>query len=120
MTHLSRLLAVAASIAVLTQSVTAETNAYSGPVASSDFFRFIAEHSGDAVRLAAEGDIPADQIEKTEDAVFFWQSNVQIGVEANALLQDETIALDGCYRIRLADARVGVVAYFLDTSNDCE
>jgi hypothetical protein len=120
MTHFSRLLAVAASIAALTQSVTAETNAYSGRVATGDFFRFIEEHSGDAVRLTAEGDIPEDQIEKTDDAVFFWQANVQIGVEPNALLRDETIALDGCYRIRLADARVGVTAYFLDHSSDCE
>jgi hypothetical protein len=120
MTHLSRLLVVAASMAVLTQSVTAESNAYSGPVLANDFFLFIEEHSGDAVRLTAEGDIPADQLEKTDDAVFFWRANVQIGVQPNALLQDETIALNGCYRIRLADARAGLMAYFLDSSSDCE
>jgi hypothetical protein len=116
---LTRLLVVAAMQAALTQAVVAETSAYTGGVATTDFFRFIEENSGAAVRLAAEGDLPADQIEKTDDAVFFWQSNVQVGVEPGAL-QNERIALNGCYRIRLADARVGVTAYFLDTSSDCE
>jgi hypothetical protein len=117
--HLSKLLIVLAMPVVMTQAVTAETNAYSGAVVSADFFAFIAEHSGDAVKLAAEGDVPADQLEKTEEAVFFWQANVQVGVEPDAL-QNEKIALNGCYRIRLADARAGVTAYFLDSSTDCE
>ena len=120
MKHFSTPLVVAAALAGLIQTATAETNAYTGPVATSDFFRFIEEHSGDAVRLVAEGDIPADQIEKTDDAVFFWQANVQVGVEPNALQPGEKIALNGCYRIRLADARQGVMAYFLDNSSDCE
>jgi hypothetical protein len=51
--------------------------------------------------------------------VFFWQANVQVGV-APAALQNEKIALNGCYRIRLDEARQGVTAYFLDDSSDCE
>jgi hypothetical protein len=119
MSHLSKLLGAAALLAACATAVTAETNAYSGAVATTDFFRFIEEHSGAAVTLAAEGDIPADQIEKTDDAVFFWQANVQVGV-APVALQNDKIALKGCYRIRLADARQGVTAYFLDDSSDCE
>jgi hypothetical protein len=119
MRHFSRLLATAAMVAGLATAVLAETNAYSGAVASTDFFRFIEEHSGDAVKLAAEGDVPADQMEKTDAAVFFWQANVQVGV-APAALQNEKIALNGCYRIRLDEARQGVTAYFLDDSSDCE
>jgi hypothetical protein len=120
MKHFPKLLVAAATLAALTQAVTAETTAYSGAVASTDFFRFIEEHSGDAVKLAAEGDIPADQIEKTDDAVFFWQASIQVGVEPAALIQDAKIALNGCYRIRLADARAGVTQYFLDNSEDCQ
>jgi hypothetical protein len=119
MTHFFKLLILAAAVIALNKAVTAETTAYKGEVVSSDFFRFIEQHSGDAVKLAAEGPVPADQIEKTDDAVFFWQSNVQVGVEPGAF-QDEKIALNGCYRIRLADARAGVTAYFLDLSSDCE
>jgi hypothetical protein len=119
MSRFSKLLAATALLATCATAVTAETNAYSGAVASTEFFRFIEEHSGGAVTLAAEGDMPADQMEKTDDAVFFWQANVQIGVAPMAL-QNEKIALNGCYRIRLADARQGVTAYFLDDSSDCE
>jgi hypothetical protein len=119
MKHSLTLLALAGVVAALSNAATAGTSDYSGGVASDDFVRFIEEHSGDAVRLAAEGDLPADQIEKTDDAVFFWQQNVQIGVAPNALRNDK-IAINGCYRIRLADARVGVTAYFLDNSSDCE
>jgi hypothetical protein len=119
MRHFFKLLVGAAALAALTQAVTAETNAYTGAVATSDFFRFIEEHSGDVVRLAAEGDVPADQIEKTDDVVFFWKANVQIGVGPDAL-QNEKIALNGCYRIRLADTRAGMTAYLLDNSSDCE
>ena len=120
MKHFSTSLVVAAALAALAGAATAETNGYTGPVATGDFFRFIEEHSGDAVRLAAEGDIPADQIEKTDEAVFFWESNIYVGVEPVALQSDEKIALNGCYRIRLADARAGVIAFFLDNSSDCE
>lgn len=119
MKHISKLLIVLALPAAMATAVTAETNAYSGAVGSADFYQFIAEHSGAAVKLAAEGDMPADQIEKTDEAVFFWQESVQIGVEPDAL-QNDKIALNGCYRIRLADARAGVTAYFLDSSTDCE
>jgi hypothetical protein len=119
MTHFFKLLILAAAVIALNNAVTAETTTYKGEVVSNDFFRFIEEHSGDAVKLAAEGAVPADQIEKTDEAVFFWQANVQVGVEP-AAFQDEKIALNGCYRIRLADARVGVTAYFLDLSSDCE
>jgi hypothetical protein len=119
MKHFLRLLALAGVAGALSNAATAETNNYSGAVASDEFFRFIEEHSGDAVRLAAVGGLPADQIEKTDDAVFFWQQNVQIGIEPNALKNDK-IAIDGCYRIRLADARQGLSAYFLDNSSDCE
>ncbi len=119
MMHSFKLLILAASIAALTQVAAAETSNYSGGVASDEFFRFVEEHSGDAVLLAAEGDIPADQIEKTDDAVFFWQRNVQVGVEP-AALQNDKIGLNGCYRIQLNDARQGVTSYFLDISSDCE
>jgi hypothetical protein len=119
MRNFSRLLAATAMVAAVAGAAMAETNAFSGAVASNDFYRFIEEHSGAAVRLAAAGDVPADQMEKTDDAVFFWQANVQVGVAPGAL-QDDKIALDGCYRIRLADARQGVTAYFLDSSSDCE
>jgi hypothetical protein len=119
MRHFSKLLVVAAALAAPTQAVTAESNAYSGPVATSDFFLFIEEHSGDVVRLAAEGEIPADQIERGDDVVFFWKANVHVGVEPGAL-QNEKIALKGCYRIRLADARAGMTAYLLNSSSDCE
>jgi hypothetical protein len=119
MTTFFRLLVLAAAVIALNKAVIAETTSYSGEVVSNDFFQFIAEHSGDAVKLAAEGPVPADQIEKTDDAVFFWTSNVQVGVEPTAL-DGEKIALNGCYRIRLADARAGVTAYFLDASTDCE
>ena len=119
MKHVSRWLAVLAMPVMMSQAVTAETNAYSGAVVSNDFFQFIAEHSGDAVKLAAEGDVPADQMEKSEEAVFFWKENVQVGVQVDAL-QNDKIALNGCYRIRLDDARAGVTAYFLDPSTDCE
>jgi hypothetical protein len=119
MRHISKLLAATALVAAGATAFAAETNSYSGAVVSTDFFRFIEEHSGAAVRLAAEGDVPADQMEKTDDALFFWQANVQVGV-APVALQNEKIALNGCYRIRLADARQGVTAYFLDDSSDCE
>jgi hypothetical protein len=119
MRHFSRTLAMAVMVAGLAGAALAETNAYSGAVTSNDFFRFIEEHSGDAVKLSAGGDVPADQMEKTDDAVFFWQSNVHVGVGSSAL-QNDKIALDGCYRIRLADAQQGVTAYFLDNSTDCE
>jgi hypothetical protein len=119
MRHFSRTLAVAVTVAGLAGAALAETNAYSGAVASTDFFRFVEAHSGDAVKLSAAGDVPADQMEKTDDAVFFWQSNIHVGVGSSAL-QNDKIALDGCYRIRLADAQQGVTAYFLDSSTDCE
>ena len=119
MRHLFTTLAATAMAAAFPGAVVAETNDYSGQVATTEFFAFIAEHSGDAVRLTAEGSVPADQMEKTDDAVFFWTSNVQIGVAPNAM-QNDKIALSGCYRIRLADARQGVTAYFLDNSADCQ
>jgi hypothetical protein len=119
MRHSFKLLAGAAMLAALTQVAMAETNAYSGAVASAEFFQFIEQHSGDVVKLDAQGDVPADQIEKTDDVVFFWQSNVQVGVLAD-LVQDQKVALSGCYRIRLADARAGMTAYLLDLSEDCE
>lgn len=119
MKHFSKLVVLAAMHCALTQAATAETRAYSGDVATGDFFRFVEEHSGDAVRVAAEGALPAEQVEKTDDGVFFWQSNVQVGIDAGAY-QDDKIAIDGCYRVRLADMRQGVTAYFLDPSDDCE
>jgi hypothetical protein len=119
MTIFVRLLIVAAAVIALNKTVTAETTTFSGEPVSTDFFRFIEEHSGDAVKLAAQGAVPADQMEKTDEAVFFWQTNVQVGVEPTAL-EGEKLALNGCYRIRLADARAGVTAYFLDASTDCE
>ena len=118
MRHVFKLLA-ATAVAAFAGTAGAETNDYSGAVATTDFFRFIEQHSGDAVRLTAEGDVPADQMEKTDDAVFFWTVNVQVGV-APAALQNDKIALNGCYRIRMADARQGVTAYFLDSSSDCQ
>ena len=119
MRHLFTTLAATAMAAAFGGAVVAETNDYSGQVATTEFFAFITQHSGDAVRLTAEGSVPADQMEKTDDAVFFWTSNVQIGVAPNAM-QNDKIALSGCYRIRLADARQGVTAYFLDNSADCQ
>jgi hypothetical protein len=119
MKHFSKLMVLAAMQCALAQGAAAETRAYSGTVATGDFFRFIEEHSGDAVRVAAEGALPAEQMEKTDDGVFFWQTNVQVGIEPGAY-QDDKIAINGCYRVRLADMRQGVTAYFLDPSDDCE
>ena len=119
MKHFSRLLVGAAMLTACAYGAIAETNAYSGTVGSTEFFHFIEEHSGDVVRLTAEGDIPADQLEKTEDMVFFGQSNIQVGVEPTAV-QDQKVALNGCFRIRLAEAHAGMTAYLLDNSTDCE
>lgn len=116
---MKRLFALSLLIALAAGEARAETQAYSGAVAAEDFFRFIEEHSGDAVRLTAEGEVPADRLERTEDAVFFWYANVQVGIEPSAL-QDDKLAIDGCYRVRLAEMRQGVTAYYLDPSADCE
>jgi len=111
--------AVIALQAALAQTAAAESLAYSGAVGADDFYRFIEQHSGDAVRLAAEGEVPADRMERTEDGVFFWYSNVQVGVEP-AAFQNDKIAINGCYRVRLAEVRQGVTAYYLDPSSDCD
>jgi hypothetical protein len=115
----SKLIVLAVLHGALAQAASAETLAYSGAVATEDFFRFIEQHSGDAVRVEAEGVLPAEQVEKDDDGVFFWQSNVQVGVEPSAF-QNDKIAINGCYRVRLAEQRQGVTAYFLDPSEDCE
>jgi hypothetical protein len=119
MRHFFTTLAATAMAAALAGAAVAETNDYSGALATSDFFAFIEQHSGDAVRLTAEGNVPADQMEKTDEGVFFWTANVQVGVAPDAL-QNDKIALNGCYRIRMGDARQGVTAYFLDSSADCQ
>jgi hypothetical protein len=118
MRHCARLIGLIALQAVLAQGVAAETVAYNGKVSEETFFRFIEEHSGDAVKLSAEGQLPEDQMEKTEEGVFFWLSNVQVGVEP-AAFQGDKIAINGCYRVRLAEVRQGVTAYYLDPSSDC-